>query len=78
MGNIKTSNTKRIDKIKGLFSIETDEELATYLNTTQPQISRWRKSGMPTSTKNLIDMLLLFIKRLKRKIRNLEKGPTGR
>lgn len=36
-----------IDKLKIYFKIDTDEELASKLDMTQPAITHWRRRGVP-------------------------------
>ena len=59
-------NDKRMDRIRKLLHCKTDVELAEYLETNQPQISRWRNTGFHRSTAKLLDSLLAIISKLKR------------
>lgn len=58
-------NDKRIETIKKILGCRTDNQLASKINSHQPNISRWKKSGFSTATANLIDKLILVIEEQK-------------
>ena len=69
----KNENDRRMDRIRKLLNCMTDVELAKYLATNQPQISRWRNIGFHRSTAKLLDRLLAIISKLKRESAGLKK-----
>lgn len=70
---MSTTNDRRMDRIRHLLGFRIDPELAQYLKTNQPQISRWRNAGFAKSIANLIDSLLSIISIQRKEIIELKK-----
>lgn len=69
----KQNNEKRVKRIRRLLKFKSDTELADYLETKQPQISRWRNTGFHQTTANLIDTLLSIISELQKQLADAKR-----
>lgn len=56
-------NYDRIEIIKKFLDCKTDNQLASKINSHQPNISRWKKDGFSSATTNLIDELISVIEK---------------
>jgi hypothetical protein len=66
-------NDRRMNRLRRYLGCRTDSELAAKIDAKQPQISRWRTTGFPRSTGELVDKLIKIISKSKREITQLKK-----